>query len=436
MSSTTYGVALLGFGTVGRGVYDLLHSKAAFPIQQKHGVDFKVRHILVRNPKNPKYADIPEAMFAKDISTITKDEGVDIVIEVMGGIEPAKDYILAALKSGKAVITANKALMAKSGDEIATRAKEHDRYLGYSAAITGAHQLAESVANSVMVRSLRGVFNGTSNYILTRMEEEDLDFEFVLKEAQEAGYAEMDPSADVDGFDTLHKLVLLTNLAFGVFVDESEIHTSGIRHVQKRDVKMAGELGYKIKLVGETQLNGEGKLESQVGACLIPREDLLSRARGINNAIEVDDRFRGLQGMIAEGAGAEPTAMAIYSDLVNFLRGKSVLWPTVKGGDAPKVSTKKKLREKFYLRLEVKNSPGTLALVSKELSRHAINIGSVFQPEADDAAETAELVLTCGPTVRGNLESALKDVAELDEVIGEPFFLPIIKTTDPLKAAA
>jgi homoserine dehydrogenase len=436
MSSTTYGVALLGFGTVGRGVYDLLHSKAAFPIQQKHGVDFQVRHVLVRNPKNPKYADLPEEIFAKDIRTITEDAGVDIVIEVMGGIEPAKEYFLAALSAGKAVITANKALMATCGDELVKQAKEQDRFVGYSAAITGAHQLAESVANSVMVRSLRGVFNGTSNYILTRMEEENLDFDVVLKEAQEAGYAEMDPSADVDGFDTRHKLVLLTNLAFGVFVDETKILTTGIRNVQKRDVKVAAELGYKIKLVGETQLNAEGQLESQVGACLIPSEDLLSRARGINNAIEVDDRFRGLQGMIAEGAGAEPTAMAIYSDLVNFVRGKSVLWPMVQGEDAPKVSTKKTVKQKFYLRFEVKNSPGTLAVVSNELSRHTINIGSVFQPEADDSSATAELVLTCGPTVRSELESALKDVAALDEVVGEPFFLPIIKTPDPLKAAA
>jgi len=437
MSNTTYGVALLGFGTVGRGVYDLLHSGAALAIPQKHGVDFKVKHILVRTPKNPRYSGIPANLFSKDIDSIIKDEAVDIVVEVMGGIDPAKDYILSALKAGKAVITANKDLMGTHGEEVAKKAKEHGCFLGYSAAITGAHQLAESIANSVRVRSLRGVFNGTSNYILTRMEEENLDFDVALKEAQNAGYAESDPSADVDGFDTQYKLTLLTNLAFGVFLHADDIHTSGIRNVRSRDIKMAAELGYKIKLVGETRLNSDGKLEAQVGACLIPADDLLNRARGINNAIEVDDYLRGTQGLIAEGAGAKPTAMAIYSDLVNFIKGKSVLWPVVKGGDAPKVSTRKKLRQRFYVRLDVKNSPGSLAEIAKVFSRRSINIGSVFQPEADEAAETAGIVVTCGPTVRNILEKALNDVRELTEVvIGEPLFLPIIKTGETLEAAA
>lgn len=428
MSSTTYGVALLGFGTVGRGVYDLLNSKAS-PIKQKHGADFQVRHILVRNPENPKYGDVPKELFAEDIGTIVGSGAVDIVIEVMGGIEPARSHILSALKSGKHVITANKSLLAECGCEIARRAKEAGLYLGYSAAITGAHQLADSIANSVMVRSLRGVFNGTSNYILTKMDEDRLDFDAVLRQAQDAGYAEADPSADVDGIDTRNKLAILTNLAFGIFPAPEQIQTSGIRNVHRKDIEFAAGLGYKIKLVGESMLNADDRIEAQVSACLVPADGLFARARGINNAIEVDDMFRGLQGMIAEGAGANPTAMAIYTDLVNLIKGKPLLWPVVKGSER-RVAGHHKLPRRYYVRMEVKNCPGTLGEISRTLGRHGINIGSVHQPEASSQT-AAQIVLTCGPAARGAIEKALRDVARLDEAIGEPFLLPIIQGLDP-----
>ncbi len=420
MSSTRYGVALLGFGTVGGGVYNLLaHDQQ---IQAKHGLGFDVKKIFVRDAKSPRVASIPHHLLTTNFDDILKDDSVDVVIEVMGGISPAREYIIDALRAGKHVVTANKKLMGHKGDELIGRARQFDRFFGYAAAVTGCHQLCPSIVSSVMIQSLAGVFNGTSNYILTQMES-GATFEEALLHAQAKGYAEADPVDDIDGFDTRNKLVITSKLAFGVFLDVDDIPVEGIRHITKRDMEFAKELGFTIKLLGISKREEDGKISARVHPCFVPANDLLATVRGVCNGIQIHDTLRGIQGMTAAGAGSRPTAMAIFNDLVTFARDQKIVWPQPASPRRPVKLAKTENRSgRFYVRLDVDNHPGVLASVSKVLARNKINIGSVLQPEAD-VASSAVLIVMCGPATERSLKQALREISALKAVRSKPVFI-------------
>jgi len=407
MSNHKFGVALLGFGTVGSGVYNLLDQNSK-QIQEKYGFGFEVRKILVRNPnKRGRFISIPKELLAENIEEILSDPSIDVVVEVMGGEQPAKGYIIDALKSGKHVITANKHLCGQDGEKLVAKARVYDKFFGFAAAVTGFHQFCPSIVNSVTNKCVVGIFNGTSNYILTRMEE-GLSSDDALHEAQAKGYAEADPSADIDGLDTRNKLIVVSRLAFGKFLKVDDIKPKGIRGISKIDMEFAGKLGYTIKLLGISRRDND-TIHAMICPCLVPKEDSLASVKGVNNGIKVYDELRGVLGMGAAGAGSNPTSMAVFSDLISMAKNDGILWPPPSAVNQNLKYSRSEWPSKYYVRIQVKNHPGVLAKVTKALGKSGINIEDISQ-NGEANLPDVPVVLVCGPTIERNLHQALQTV--------------------------
>src|ERR1035441_3636031 len=392
MSNTKFGVALLGCGTVGAGVYELLRGQIG-DIESKYGFQFDVRKILVRDLK--KSRKVQSELLTTDFQSILNDQKVDVVVEVMGGETPAKEYLIAALRSGRHVITANKALMGGVGEKLVEKARFHDRFFGFSAAVTGFHQFVPSIVKSIMITELMGIFNGTTNYILTKLAQKP--FDQVLKEAIDLGYAEADHRSDTEGLDTCNKLVVASKLAFGIFLNREEIHVAGIADITKEDVAYANELGYVIKLLGVSRIVEDDKLTAYVAPALLPKQDPLASVQDVNNGILVRDKLvDGVQGMIAAGAGKRATAKAIFSDLLSMARGEKTLWPEASGSHRNLRFTRSQSPALFYVRVDVPNHPGVLASVSKHFARNDLNITDVIQRTNAETA-VASIFFMMGP---------------------------------------
>jgi homoserine dehydrogenase len=427
MSNTNFGVALLGFGTVGSGVYELLR-KEADQIEAKYGFRFDVKKILVRNPDAPRKFALPKALVAESIDEILSDPTIDVVIEVMGGESPAREYILDSLKAGKHVITANKRLCGTAGEKLIEKARLYSRFFGFAGAVTGFHQMIPSIINSVMIRQLVGVFNGTSNYILSRIED-GLPSDAALSEAQQQGYAEADPSEDIDGYDTRNKLIIVTKLAFGIFLEREQIILSGMRYVERQDMQFAKDLGYTIKLLGMSRLIDDDKVCAAVGPCLIPIRDPLAAVRGADNGIRVDDALRGRQGMIAPGAGGQPTAMAIFSDLINMAKRNGILWPpSSRHGESLKFS-RYQPPSSYYLRINVRNHPGALAKITKVFGRCNINITKAIQ-RGDEVDGAVPVVIICGPAEDRDIKQVLRELQNVPDIQSTPLVMRIEESVE------
>ena len=358
MSSRRIGIGLLGFGTVGSGLYAHLQEKGE-AIEQKCGVHFDVRKVLVRDPLKKRSIAIPRDRLASSFDEIIADDSIDVVVEVIGGDTTAKKYILEALKNGKHVITANKALVALEGEALVGKARQYDRYFGFSAAVTGCHQLCSFIAESALIRGLAGIFNGTSNFILDKMGN-GLSFDAALKLAQKEGYAEANPENDVEGTDTRNKLMILSRLAYGINLDKDKIEVSGIRDITEVDIKYADELGYKIKLLGICKPTPAGSFVARVHPSFIMKSHQLANVGGIRNGVQVFDHLRGAQVFIAAGAGAGPTAAALLVDLINL--GKEhpqIVWtaPSRANLTLKYARPSSTVPKKYYVRIDADNKP-------------------------------------------------------------------------------
>ncbi len=427
MSDTKFGVALLGCGTVGSGVYELLQNQIG-DIESKYGFHFEIRKILVRDRnKNRKGLHIDSKLITMNFDDILSDHNIDVVIEVMGGETPAKEYVNEALRSGRHVITANKALMGAVGEKLVEKARQHSRFLGFSAAVTGFHQFVPSIVKSIMITELVGIFNGTTNFILSKLSEKP--FQQVLDEAIEHGYAEADHKNDTEGFDTRNKLIVASKLAFGVFLDREEISVSGITDITKEDMAYAKELGYSVKLLGISRIVEENKLTAFVAPVLVPLTDPLAWVQGVNNGIVVYDKFGGVQGMSAAGAGKDVTARAIFSDLLSMANGERNLWPEPSLSRRDLKFTKTQPPAPFYVRVDVVNRPGVLATVSKHFARNEINIDVVIQRGRGQASEVS-IVFLLGPTKPKCVHKVLEELVESKTVIGKPLMLRIEHSPD------
>jgi homoserine dehydrogenase len=274
-----------------------------------------------------------------------------------------------------------------------------------------------------MIRSLIGVFNGTSNYILTRMEE-GLSRDDALHEAQAKGYAEADPSDDIDGIDTRNKLIIVTKLGFGVFLRQDQVPIEGMREVALEDVEFAKKNGYSIKLLGVSRLDSDGMMCAYVAPCLVPMSDPLASVRGVFNGIQVYDLLRGLQGMMASGAGSKPTAMAIFTDLINMAREQDILWPASSTADRTLRIAKSRPAANYYVRMNVQNRAGSLAKITKAFGKAGINIGSIEQPPAAGASELPVMVI-CGPAEEREVRQLIGELGGISEVMGKPVMLRI-----------
>jgi len=380
-------IALLGLGTVGSGVVKVLESHGA-EMQERAGCRLVLRRVADADLTRPREGlDLGRLPLVGDANRVLDDPEVQIVIELVGGLEPARTFILKALASGKHVVTANKALLAHHGAEIFAEARRNRVMLGFEAAVAGGIPLIRAVKEGLpanRILSAFGIVNGTCNYILSKMTDEGRDFAEVLKEAQARGYAEADPTLDLEGLDSAHKLQILASLAFRTTVDLKDIYTEGITGVSGEDVVNAGELGYRIKLLAIAKAS-DGSLEARVHPTMIPADSPMAAVSGVFNAVFVTGDNVGNLMFYGRGAGQLPTASAIWSDTLDIARRVAHGIPAL-DVDLPSVSERPlplrpmdEIRSAYYLRVMAMDRPGVLAQVAGILGRHEISLVSVLQ---------------------------------------------------------
>lgn len=311
-------IGLMGLGTVGTGVVHLINQNGK-NIEKKIGEKIEIKKILVKDP-NKKRTPLAEGKITFDANDILEDEEIDVVVEVMGKEHPALEYIIKALKKGKHVVTANKEVIAVHGKELIKLATENKVSLLYEASVGGGIPIIRPLKQCLAankIYEIKGILNGTTNYILTEMKEKGFDFEEVLKEAQQKGYAEADPTDDVEGFDAARKLAILSTLAFNKFILPEKIYTKGIKSISKADIKYAEELGYNVKLIAYAKIDEEDRLEAWVHPVMIKKDNPLNGVNGVFNAILVDGNAVGEVMFYGQGAGMMPTASAVVADIMD-----------------------------------------------------------------------------------------------------------------------
>jgi homoserine dehydrogenase len=380
-------IALLGLGTVGAGVVKVLESHGA-EMEERAGCRLVLRRVADADLTRPREGlDLGRLPLVGDANQVLDDPAVQIVIELVGGLEPARTFILKALASGKHVVTANKALLAHHGAEIFAEARRHRVMVGFEASVAGGIPLIRAVKEGLpanRILSAFGIVNGTCNYILSKMTDEGRDFAEVLKEAQARGYAEADPTLDIEGLDSAHKLQILASLAFRTSVDLKDIHTEGITGVSGEDVVNARELGFRIKLLAIAKA-GDGALEARVHPTMIPADSPMAAVSGVFNAVFITGDNVGNLMFYGRGAGQLPTASAVWSDTLDIARrvahgipALDVELPSVSGRPLP-LRPMDEIRSAYYLRVMAMDRPGVLAQVAGILGRHDISLLSVLQ---------------------------------------------------------
>lgn len=415
-------VGLIGLGTVGSGVACLLR-QARDRLARVAGRPIELTRVLVRDPEKRRDAPVPPESLVTDPARILDDPRIDVVIEALGGTGPARQWVLAALAAGKDVVTANKALLAEHGSEIFGQARRFKRALAFEASVGGGIPIIQALRVGLaanQVQALSAIVNGTCNFILTAMSREGLTYAAALRQAQELGYAEPDPTLDVDGTDTAHKLAILAQLAFGANVRVAEIPRVGIDRLQSADIINAGELGYAVKLLAQARLTGAG-LELRVAPRLVRMGTPLADVRGPYNAIRVVGDAVGDTLFYGRGAGALPTASAVVGDLIDVALGREALiarsrdlWSDARTG--PSLAPSEQVRSRFYLRFLIADQPGVLAAIAQVLGRQGISIASVIQHETSDdpdAAKPVPLIIMTHAAVEAHLGAAL---AEIDQM--------------------
>ncbi len=415
-------VALLGCGNVGGALAELLVARQD-DIAARTGIRLELVGIAVADIGRPRPATIPPALFETDSAALAVRTDVDIVVELIGGLHPAHELIESALRAGKPVVTANKAVLALSGAELADLAAAHGVDLLYEAAVAGAipviRPLRESLAGEQIVRVM-GIVNGTTNFILTRMEEDGVGFDDALAEAQRLGMAERDPTADVEGHDAAAKAAILAALAFGSDVVDVDVHREGISGIAAADVAYANRLGYSVKLLAIAELvDGGPELSVRVHPAMVPKSHPLASVRGAFNAVFIEGAVSGELMLYGRGAGGGPTASAVLGDLVDAARNLRAGAP----GPAPKrtsitVRAQSELRSAFYLSMDVADRPGVLAAVAKVFGDHQVSIRAMEQV---GLADEARLIFLTHLAREGDLLAtidALRLLRAVDRVSG------------------
>lgn len=421
-------IGLLGAGVVGQGILQLLRDNAAY-IERRLGTSIEVRRVVARDPSKARGELVDDGLISFDPEDVLTDDEVDIVVEVVGGVEPAGRLVRQAIEAGKQVVTANKALLAEQGDELIELAEDRGVDLYFEAAVAGGipviRVLREALASDTVV-ALRGIVNGTSNYVLTRMHDAGLDFETALKEAQEQGYAEADPTLDVNGGDAAHKLAILATLAFGAKVELSKVTTEGIDQVGAIDMEMAGRFGYVIKplAIGRELPNGE--LDLRVHPALVPESSVMASIGGALNVVVLEGAMLGPCMLSGYGAGALPTAMSVVSDIVdvgrNLVRGASGRVPqrAWRGEHLleRRVADVGQHVGRFYLRFNVLDRPGILARIAGVLGAFDVSIEQMMQTgRARDSDEAVQVVMLTHEAREANVRNALREIHMLSGIV-------------------
>jgi homoserine dehydrogenase len=414
---TSIGVGVLGCGTVGSAVLRLLEDHKA-QIGERSGSTFEVRRVAVREVGPPRDVPVPPGVFTTDAEAVVRDPGVQIVVEVMGGVEPARSLILNALANGKSVVTANKELLANHGAELFDAAAKGVTDLLFEAAVAGGipiiRPLRESLVGERITRVL-GIVNGTTNYILTRMSEDGMSFADALAEAQRRGYAEANPEADVEGFDAAAKCAILASLAFGSPVVSSDVYREGIGGVSGEDIGFAARLGYDVKLLAVAELE-DGEVAVRVHPAMIPLDHPLASVREAFNAVFVEGPNIGRLMFYGRGAGGDPTAVAVVGDLVdagiNLVRGSRGFTSPLHADRS--IRSMEAMETQYYLLLDVVDQPGVLAKIATAFGDNAVSIKSVWQ---EGTGDDALIVIITHRANEGSVQRAVADLRALDDVL-------------------
>jgi homoserine dehydrogenase len=421
-------VALAGLGTVGAGVLTLLRQNADI-IAARAGRPIAVTAVSARDRARDRGLSLAGLHWFDDPTGLAHDPAVDVVVEAIGGADgPARATVQAAIAAGKAVVTANKALLAIHGATLAAQAEEAQVPLAFEAAVAGGIPVIKALREGLAanrISRVAGILNGTCNYILTVMRERGREFADVLAEAQKLGYAEADPSFDVDGIDAAHKLAILAALAFGRPVAFAAVHVEGIRRVSALDIAFAGELGYRIKLLGIARRTEAG-IAARVHPCMVPQSAPIARVDGVFNAVVAEADFAGRVMLEGRGAGAGPTASAVVADLIDIARGRlTPVWGAQSGAltDAPSVPMTAHLGP-YYLRLMVVDRPGVIADVTAVLRDLGISLESMLQ-RGRSPGEAVPVVLVTHETREAAMREALARIAALDTVLEDPAVIRI-----------
>lgn len=408
------GISMLGSGNVGGGVVAALNA-ASNRYERSVGRPLQLRQVLVRDLARQRDG-LTASQLTTSFDDLISDEGTQIVVELMGGEEPAYEYIARALASGRDVVTANKEVMAKHGAKLLALAAEHEVRLLYEASVGGGIPIISPLSRDLLaneVSALTAIINGTTNFMLTAMADGGVDYKDVLAEAQRLGYAEPDPTADVEGFDASYKLAILCGLAFGLELFPEEIERQGISLLASQDFIYAAELGYTIKLLARARLD-DGYLIASVCPTLIYHDEPLAKVDGVLNAVEIEGNLVGHVLFEGPGAGPTPTASAVLADVLALARDivadrrPLAVTPLIPAQVLPSASHK----SRFYIRLTVPDQAGVLAQIAGALGERGVSIASVLQFEADDLDDAAELVLTTYLAERGAVNDALKQIEE------------------------
>lgn len=415
-------IALLGLGTVGCGVWNILHENGE-EISKRSGYKVEVAKVLVRNASKPRGAKIPDEIVTTNFEDILNDDSIKIVVEVMGGVEPAREYMLQAMSKKKHIVTANKMLLATCGDEVFKKADEEGVMFNYEASVAGGIPIIQAVNESLTankVQEMYGIINGTTNFILSKMELEGSNFYDVLKEAQEMGYAEADPTSDIEAFDSQYKLAILSALSFGSKIDVEKVYREGITKVTDADIEYAKNFKMVIKLLAIAK-ERDGRLELRVHPTMIPETHPLANVYDSFNAVFIKGNAVGDLMFYGRGAGDLPTGSAVVADVVSILRNNIETEnpnPVVKDNLWKKeIMPMADIQSRYYLRTTVNDRPGVLGEITAILGKNDVSLKSVIQRgEVKKIGDEVALVLVTHQTVESKVQSAIEEIKKLNAV--------------------
>jgi len=418
-------VGLLGLGTVGGGTVNVLKRNAE-EISRRAGRGIVVSHAAARDLNKPRICDTTGITLTTDPAAVVNDKDVQIIVELIGGVGLAYELVMRAIEQGKHVVTANKALIAKHGNEIFAAARDKGVMVAFEAAVAGGIPIIKAIREGLAgnhIQWLAGIINGTGNFILTEMRDKGRDFDDVLKEAQALGYAEADPTFDVEGIDAAHKLTILASIAFGIPLQFEAAYTEGITKITREDVTYAEQLGYRIKHLGVTRQTPQG-IELRVHPTLIPERRLIANVDGVMNAVLVMGDAVGPTLYYGAGAGDEPTASAVVADLVDVVRALTsdpenrvphLAFQPDALSDTP-ILPIDAVETAYYLRMQASDKPGVLADVTRILGDHQISIEAMIQKEPEPEMQTASIIMLTHRVLEKNMNDAINKIEQLEAI--------------------
>ena len=433
MSDRVIKVGLCGFGIVGQGVFNHLRKREA-ELRDRLGSKLVVTRIAVRDTSKKRDYDFHASILTTDPLSIANDPDIDVVCELMGGTSLALDVTLEALKAGKIVVTANKALICDHGEAVFSAAEQGGGQVLFEASVAGGIPVIKAIKDGLVINrfsSIYGILNGTCNYILTRMTNEGASYQGILAEAKELGYAEADEALDVDGIDTAHKAVVLAYLAYGRWVPFKDILVQGISEVSQEDIAFAKENGYAIKLLAVIDIaHASGKLYISILPTLVSKKYVLGSVDGVFNAVSIHGDVVGETVYIGPGAGRDATASAVIADVVDAAKSLiagngEFVDPAPKDGEQIELAEPEEIHSRYYVRLQVVDKPGVMAEVAALLAKDEVSLASVTQKEVEENAARATLLMTTHMTNEQAILDAVKALEESQSVEGKPFTMPI-----------